>query len=47
MIVNNTYLCSVLGAAAFLPQNGRQEWRHSYYKRSNNSSYIEVGNLNS
>ena len=26
----NDYLCSVLGAAAFLPQKGLRKWRHPY-----------------
>jgi hypothetical protein len=29
-LVENVHFCSVLGAAAFLPQKGHQEWRHSY-----------------
>ena len=29
-LVENMHFCSVLGAAAFLPQKGHQEWRHSY-----------------
>jgi hypothetical protein len=37
-----SYFCSVLGAAAFLPQKNRQKIADSYYKQLNNSSSIEV-----